>query len=107
MPGTRGYISALLFLARLGFKVAMRILNGGRFGMGAALSGTMRTAIRQAADFAGSGKEMTLALFDQLPRYVALYLKPIVSRSLPIPLRSSSCASSSIRLSFTIRATHR
>jgi len=33
-----------------GFKVAMRILNGGRFGMGAALSGCMRTAISQAAE---------------------------------------------------------
>ena len=28
-----------------GFKVAMQILNNGRFGMGAALSGTMRTVI--------------------------------------------------------------
>merc|ERR1712242_479920 len=28
-----------------GFKVAMAILNNGRFGMGAALSGTMRTCI--------------------------------------------------------------
>jgi len=30
----------------------MNILNNGRFGMGAALSGTMRAAIRQATDFA-------------------------------------------------------
>jgi len=35
-----------------GFKVAMAILNNGRFGMGAALSGTMRTCITKAADFA-------------------------------------------------------
>jgi len=35
-----------------GFKVAMAILNNGRFGMGAALSGTMRSTIAKAADFA-------------------------------------------------------
>ncbi|ODM98031.1 Very long-chain specific acyl-CoA dehydrogenase, mitochondrial [Orchesella cincta] len=37
-----------------GFKVAMNILNNGRFGMGAALSGTMRSAIAKASDFAAS-----------------------------------------------------
>ncbi|CAG7838395.1 unnamed protein product [Allacma fusca] len=35
-----------------GFKVAMNILNNGRFGMGAALSGTMRASIAKATDFA-------------------------------------------------------
>jgi len=35
-----------------GFKVAMQILNNGRFGMGAALSGTMRTVIQKACDHA-------------------------------------------------------
>merc|ERR1719447_418012 len=35
-----------------GFKVAMAILNNGRFGMGAALSGTMRSVITKATDFA-------------------------------------------------------
>jgi len=35
-----------------GFKVAMAILNNGRFGMGAALSGTMRSVIAKASDFA-------------------------------------------------------
>merc|ERR1712112_360175 len=35
-----------------GFKVAMAILNNGRFGMGAALSGTMRSVIKKAAEFA-------------------------------------------------------
>merc|ERR550525_1403935 len=35
-----------------GFKVAMQILNNGRFGMGAALSGTMRSVIQKATDFA-------------------------------------------------------
>jgi len=35
-----------------GFKVAMQILNNGRFGMGAALSGTMRAVIGKATDHA-------------------------------------------------------
>ena len=35
-----------------GFKVAMAILNNGRFGMGAALSGTMKTMIARSADHA-------------------------------------------------------
>jgi len=35
-----------------GFKVAMQILNNGRFGMGAALSGTMRAVIAKATDHA-------------------------------------------------------
>jgi len=35
-----------------GFKVAMAILNNGRFGMGAALSGTMRTVINKSTEFA-------------------------------------------------------
>ena len=35
-----------------GFKVAMNILNSGRFGMGAALTGTMRSCIAQAVDHA-------------------------------------------------------
>jgi len=37
-----------------GFKVAMRILNNGRFGMGAALSGAMKQCIKQATDHANS-----------------------------------------------------
>merc|ERR1719204_2767038 len=35
-----------------GFKVAKEILNNGRFGMGAALSGTMRSVIQKATDHA-------------------------------------------------------
>ena len=35
-----------------GFKVAMQILNNGRFGMGAALSGTMRAVITKAVEHA-------------------------------------------------------
>ncbi|RVE48547.1 hypothetical protein evm_006858 [Chilo suppressalis] len=37
-----------------GFKVAMNILNNGRFGMAAALSGTQRAAIKQAAEHAAT-----------------------------------------------------
>lgn len=37
-----------------GFKVAMGILNSGRFGMGAALTGTMKTAIKGAIDYANT-----------------------------------------------------
>ncbi|XP_060635867.2 very long-chain specific acyl-CoA dehydrogenase, mitochondrial isoform X1 [Anolis sagrei] len=37
-----------------GFKVAMNILNNGRFGMAAALAGTMRGVISKAADFAAN-----------------------------------------------------
>ena len=34
-----------------GFKVAMNILNNGRFGMAAGLSGTMRTCIEKTVSF--------------------------------------------------------
>lgn len=37
-----------------GFKVAMNILNSGRFGMGAALTGTMRSCIATATEFANN-----------------------------------------------------
>ncbi|CAG7815004.1 unnamed protein product [Allacma fusca] len=37
-----------------GFKVAMNILNNGRFGMSAALAGTMKAAIAKATDFANN-----------------------------------------------------
>lgn len=37
-----------------GFKVAMNILNAGRFGMGAALSGTMKFAIKKAVEHAAN-----------------------------------------------------
>jgi len=37
-----------------GFKVAMNILNNGRFGMAAALSGTMKAALTQAVDHAAN-----------------------------------------------------
>jgi very long chain acyl-CoA dehydrogenase len=37
-----------------GFKVAMNILNNGRFGMAAALAGTMRFCIQKAVEHAGN-----------------------------------------------------
>lgn len=37
-----------------GFKVAMNILNNGRFGMAASLAGTMATCIQKAADHASN-----------------------------------------------------
>lgn len=40
-----------------GFKVAMNILNNGRFGMGAALSGTMKGLIQTAVDHAANRKQ--------------------------------------------------
>lgn len=40
-----------------GFKVAMNILNNGRFGMAAALSGTMKACTKKAVEFATSRKQ--------------------------------------------------
>lgn len=40
-----------------GFKVAMNILNNGRFGMAAALAGTMRTCTKKAVEFANNRKQ--------------------------------------------------
>jgi len=40
-----------------GFKVAMNILNNGRFGMAALLSGTMRASIRQAVEHASNRQQ--------------------------------------------------
>jgi len=47
-----------------GFKVAMGILNSGRFGMGAALTGTMKTAIKGALDYARSRAQFGHTLQD-------------------------------------------
>ncbi|XP_044760512.1 very long-chain specific acyl-CoA dehydrogenase, mitochondrial [Coccinella septempunctata] len=40
-----------------GFKVAMNILNNGRFGMAAALSGTMKACTKKAVEFATTRKQ--------------------------------------------------
>ncbi|XP_037968496.2 very long-chain specific acyl-CoA dehydrogenase, mitochondrial [Plutella xylostella] len=47
-----------------GFKVAMNILNNGRFGMAAALAGTQRAAIRQAAEHAAARTQFKRKLMD-------------------------------------------
>lgn len=40
-----------------GFKVAMNVLNNGRFGMAAALSGTMKACTKKAVEFATQRKQ--------------------------------------------------
>merc|ERR1719295_464262 len=62
-----------------GFKVAMEILNNGRFGMGTALSGTMRSVIKKATDHAtqrtqfGSGIESYGAIQEKIARMSMLH----------------------------------
>lgn len=47
-----------------GFKVAMNILNNGRFGMAACLAGTQRVALRQAAEHAATRTQFGRKLQD-------------------------------------------
>uniref|UniRef100_A0A8C5WPF6 Very long-chain specific acyl-CoA dehydrogenase, mitochondrial n=3 Tax=Elapidae TaxID=8602 RepID=A0A8C5WPF6_LATLA len=47
-------VENLLGAPGAGFKVAMNILNNGRFGMAAAMAGTMRALIQKAVDFAAN-----------------------------------------------------
>lgn len=47
-----------------GFKVAMNILNNGRFGMAACLAGTQRAALRQAAEHAATRTQFGRKLMD-------------------------------------------
>ncbi|CAB3227423.1 unnamed protein product [Arctia plantaginis] len=56
-----------------GFKVAMNILNNGRFGMAAALAGTQRSALRQAAEHAATRLQFgkRLAEFDSVREKLA------------------------------------
>lgn len=56
-----------------GFKVAMNILNNGRFGMGAAMAGTQRAALRQAAEHAATRTQFgkRLAEFGQVREKLA------------------------------------
>lgn len=62
-----------------GFKVAMAILNNGRFGMGAALSGTMRAVIAKAAEHAtarnqfGSRIDTYGAIQEKLARMATIH----------------------------------
>lgn len=54
-----------------GFKVAMEVLNNGRFGMAAALTGTQKQLIHRAADFAANRKQFT----DKIMEYGAIQEK--------------------------------
>jgi len=54
-----------------GFKVAMEVLNNGRFGMAAALSGTQKQLIHRACDFAANRKQFT----DKIMEYGAIQEK--------------------------------
>ncbi|XP_063979188.1 very long-chain specific acyl-CoA dehydrogenase, mitochondrial [Diachasmimorpha longicaudata] len=56
-----------------GFKVAMNILNNGRFGMSAALSGTMQTCIKKAIEFANNRVQFgkTLKEFGSIQEKIA------------------------------------
>ncbi|XP_022119259.2 very long-chain specific acyl-CoA dehydrogenase, mitochondrial isoform X1 [Pieris rapae] len=47
-----------------GFKVAMQVLNNGRFGMAAALAGTQRAALRLAAEHAATRQQFGRRLAD-------------------------------------------
>jgi very long chain acyl-CoA dehydrogenase len=47
-----------------GFKVSMNILNAGRFGMSAALSGTMKYAIKKAVDHANTRNQFGKLIVD-------------------------------------------
>lgn len=68
-----------------GFKVAMNILNNGRFGMGAALSGTQRGLIAQAVDFAANRTQFgqKISNFGVIQEKIArMTLKHFVSESM-------------------------
>ncbi|XP_025080062.1 very long-chain specific acyl-CoA dehydrogenase, mitochondrial-like [Pomacea canaliculata] len=56
-----------------GFKVAMNILNNGRFGMAAALSGTMKSCIAKAVEHAGSRSQFgrTISSFGAIQEKIA------------------------------------
>lgn len=54
-----------------GFKVAMEVLNNGRFGMAAALAGTQKQLIHRACDFAANRKQFT----DKIMEYGAIQEK--------------------------------
>ena len=48
-----------------GFKVAMSILNNGRFGMGAAMAGTMKAVVQKAVDHA-TNRSVLLSFFKRM-----------------------------------------
>jgi very long chain acyl-CoA dehydrogenase len=76
-----------------GFKVAMNILNAGRFGMAAALSGTMKYSIKKAVEFATNrnqfGKQIIHygAIQEKLARMAMLqYVTEVIEINLIIKI---------------------
>lgn len=51
-----------------GFKVAMQILNNGRFGMAGTLAGTMATCIKKASEFAANRKSYEKYFESETPK---------------------------------------
>lgn len=75
-----------------GFKLAVRILNQGRFGMAAALSGTMRAAIRQAVDHAVHRKQFDRKLdgFENVQeKLTTMAMRQYVTESIAFMLSGS------------------
>lgn len=68
-----------------GFKVAMNILNNGRFGMVAGLSGTMKMAIQKAIDFAKNRRQFgqTITSYGNIQeKLVRMEMRQYVTESL-------------------------
>lgn len=77
-----------------GFKVAMNILNSGRFGMGAALSGTMRTCIEKATEFASNRLQFgdKISNFGTIQEKLArMSMAHYVTESLAYTISGKSC----------------
>ena len=83
-----------------GFKVAMNILNNGRFGMVAALSGTMRTCIDKAVEHAavriqfGKNIDSFGAIQEKIARMAMKHYVTEVSISSPYFQKPVTCLSS-------------
>ncbi|XP_002736889.1 very long-chain specific acyl-CoA dehydrogenase, mitochondrial-like [Saccoglossus kowalevskii] len=80
-----------------GFKVAMNILNNGRFGMGAALSGTMRALIQKAADHAANRTQFgnTIDQYGVIQEKIArMAIKHYVTESMAYMISSNMDAGS-------------
>ncbi|CAG2117950.1 unnamed protein product [Medioppia subpectinata] len=73
-----------------GFKVAMNILNNGRFGMAGALAGSMRTCIEKATEHANTRTQFgqKLSTFGDIQEKIArMTLKHYVTESMAYMLR--------------------
>ncbi|CAF0916094.1 unnamed protein product [Didymodactylos carnosus] len=75
-----------------GFKVAMNILNNGRFGMVVGLSGTMKMAIRKSIDFAKNRRQFgrTVDSYENVQeKLVRMAMRQYVTESLGFLLSSN------------------